>query len=191
MSIFTSKNVWNFLDKNSADKIWSKKDNEKYLPSCQNGLKVLIWGYARNHVGAVYHLRGRRLKLQSQNGFKCFLKSHINLHRFSIWGGFICTFSLLISLSITLQTSKFRNQFTISSKYFDMACYLKREAYSGSISFEVQWNDIWTYYFKIFWTDCELIPELTISQYDWKGIQKGKGTDETLQCRGHNIAPPC
>ena len=31
-------------------------------------------------------------------------------------GGFICTFSLLISLSITLRTSKFRNQFTISSK---------------------------------------------------------------------------
>ena len=39
-------------------------------------------------------------------------------------GGFICTFSLLISLSITLRSSKFRNQFTISSKYFDMACYL-------------------------------------------------------------------
>ena len=57
-------------------------------------------------------------------------------------GGFICTFSLLISLSITLRTSKFRNQFTISSKYFDMACYLKRETYSGPISFEVQGNDI-------------------------------------------------
>ena len=38
-------------------------------------------------------------------------------------GGFICTLSFLI----TLRTSKFRNQFTISSKYFDMACYLKRE----------------------------------------------------------------
>ena len=25
-----------------------------------------------------------------------------------------------------------------------MACYLKQEAYSGPISFEVQWNDIWT-----------------------------------------------
>ena len=57
-------------------------------------------------------------------------------------GGFICTFSFLISLSLTLQTSKFRNQFTISSKYFDMACYLKRETYSGPISFEVQQNDI-------------------------------------------------
>ena len=57
-------------------------------------------------------------------------------------GGFICTFSLLISLSITLQTSKFRNQFTISSKYLDMPCYLKQEAYSVSISFEVQRNDI-------------------------------------------------
>ena len=37
-------------------------------------------------------------------------------------GGFIFTFSLLISLSIILQTSKFMNQFTISWKYFDMAC---------------------------------------------------------------------
>ena len=34
--------------------------------------------------------------------------------------------------------SKFRNQFTISSKYSDMVCYLKRETYSGPISFEVQ-----------------------------------------------------
>ena len=58
-----------------------------------------------------------------------------------ILGGFICTLFLLISLSITLQTSKFRNQFTISLKYFDMACYLKRESYSGPISFEVLRND--------------------------------------------------
>ena len=48
----------------------------------------------------------------------------------------------LISLLITLRTSMFRNQFTISSKYFDMACYLKQETYSGRISFEVQRNDI-------------------------------------------------
>ena len=34
-------------------------------------------------------------------------------------GGFICTFSLPISLSITQRTSKFRNQFTIGTKYFD------------------------------------------------------------------------
>ena len=61
-------------------------------------------------------------------------------------GGFICTFSILISLSITLRSSKFRNQFTISSKYFHMACYLKWEDYSGLISFEVHWNDIWTAY---------------------------------------------
>ena len=60
-------------------------------------------------------------------------------------GGFICSFSLFISFSITSQTSKFRNhQFTISSKYFDMVCYLKRETYSGPIYFEVQRNDIWT-----------------------------------------------
>ena len=63
-----------------------------------------------------------------------------------IWklGSFICSLSLLLSLSITLRTSKFRNQFTISSKDFDMVCYLKRETYSGPISFEVQRNDIWT-----------------------------------------------
>ena len=36
-------------------------------------------------------------------------------------GGFICTFSLSISLWITLWTCKFRNQFTISSKYLGMA----------------------------------------------------------------------
>ena len=50
-------------------------------------------------------------------------------------GGFICTFPLLIFLSSTFRTSKVRNQFTISSKYFDMVCCLKRE---------VQRNDIWT-----------------------------------------------
>ena len=59
-------------------------------------------------------------------------------------GDFICTFSLLIFLSIVLQTSKFRIQFTISSKYFNMACYLKWETCSGPISFEVQRYDIWT-----------------------------------------------
>ena len=32
---------------------------------------------------------------------------------------------------------------------------------------------------NIFWTDCELIPELTSSQCDWKGNRKGKGTEET------------
>ena len=45
----------------------------------------------------------------------------------------------MIFLLITLRTSKFRNQFTISSKYFDIACYLKRD---GPISFEVSRNDI-------------------------------------------------
>ena len=57
-------------------------------------------------------------------------------------GGFICTFSLLISLSIKLRTSKFKYQFTNTSKYFDMASYLKQETYSGPVSFEVQRNDI-------------------------------------------------
>ena len=40
---------------------------------------------------------------------------------------------------------------------------------------------------KIFWTDCELIPELTSSQCNWKGNQKGKGTDETPQCSFKNV----
>ena len=57
---------------------------------------------------------------------------------------FICTFSLLISLSVILRTGKFMNQFTISSKYLDMVCYLKQETYSAPISFEVQQNVIWT-----------------------------------------------
>ena len=43
-----------------------------------------------------------------------------------------------------LPSSKLKNQFTISSKYFDMVCYLKRETYSGSISFEIQQNYICT-----------------------------------------------
>jgi hypothetical protein len=60
------------------------------------------------------------------------------------FGGFICTFFLSISLLITLWTSKFRNQFTTSSKYIDMVCYLKQESYSGPVSFEVQPDDIWT-----------------------------------------------
>ena len=32
---------------------------------------------------------------------------------------------------------------------------------------------------KICWTDCELILEFTSLQCNWKGNQKGKGTDET------------
>ena len=36
------------------------------------------------------------------------------------------TFSLLFFLSITMQTSEFRNPFTISSEYFDMVCYCER-----------------------------------------------------------------
>ena len=34
-------------------------------------------------------------------------------------------------------------------------------------------------YSKIFWADCELIPELTSLQCNWKGHRKGKGADET------------
>ena len=59
-------------------------------------------------------------------------------------GGFICTFSLLISLSVALQTSNsgVSSQSVQNSKYFDVARYLKQEAYSGPISFKVQRNDI-------------------------------------------------
>ena len=45
------------------------------------------------------------------------IKSIICHSDISSMGGFICTFSLLISLSLIFQTSKFRNQFIISSKY--------------------------------------------------------------------------
>ena len=55
-------------------------------------------------------------------------------------GGFICTFSRLISLSFTFQSSKLGNHFTMSSKYFDMV-YIKRDSSSCPISFEVKWND--------------------------------------------------
>ena len=91
-------------------------------------------------------------------------------------GGYICTFSLLISLSIKLRTSKFRNQFTITSKYFDIVCYLKRKTYSGPISSEVQRNDIWTDNIESF--------EMTLSSTalgtrtgNWNPTRRG--TDET------------
>ena len=50
---------------------------------------------------------------------------------------------------LSLANDKFRNHFTISSKYFDMVCYLKWEASSSLISFEVKQTDIWTE----IWTD--------------------------------------
>ena len=59
-------------------------------------------------------------------------------------GGFHCTFSFLSFLSLTFQSSKFRNHFTMSLKYFYMVCYSEQEASSGPISFEVLWDDIWT-----------------------------------------------
>ena len=37
-----------------------------------------------------------------------------------------------------------------------------------------------THHIKIFWTDCELIPELNSWQCNWNGNQKGKSTDETF-----------
>ena len=60
---------------------------------------------------------------------------------------------------------------TISSKYFDMVCYLKREAYSVPIYNEVQQNDICLEHFKLIG---ELIPDLTRSQCNWKENWKEK-----------------
>ena len=57
--------------------------------------------------------------------------------------GFICTFSLLISLSIALRTIKFRNLFTISSKYSELVSSdvillnLKRDRTRIGLSFQV------------------------------------------------------
>ena len=105
----------------------------------------------------------------------------LRLERISM-GGFICTFSFLISLSFTFQSSKFpiavelEWQFKwlngISSVVIPLN--LKRDRTRIGLSFQV------THHIKTFWTDCELIPELTSSQCNWKGNQKGKGTDETL-----------
>ena len=57
---------------------------------------------------------------------------------------FIYNFSLLIFLSFTFKSNKYRNQFSISSTYFDMVGYLKRETCSSLISYEVRQNHIWT-----------------------------------------------
>ena len=81
-------------------------------------------------------------------------------------GGGICTFSLLISLSFTFQSSKFN--YSSSSK----CCltrtdnsnesvqlsfhYLKRDRTRRCFLFSV------TCHIRIFWTDCEMIPELII-----------------------------
>ena len=80
--------------------------------------------------------------------------------------GFICTFSLLISLSFTFQSSKFN--YSSSSKYCLTRTnnsnkslqlsfhYLKRDRTRRCFSFSV------TCHIRIFWTDCEMIPELII-----------------------------
>ena len=41
-------------------------------------------------------------------------------------------------------STSLRNYFTISSKYFNMACYLEWKASSVPISFEIKQNDSWT-----------------------------------------------
>ena len=74
--------------------------------------------------------RNCKFCLGTKNSFCTSLSANTNKNtNTNSMGGFICTFFLLISFLITLRTSKFRNQFTISSKYFDMACYLKQETY--------------------------------------------------------------
>ena len=94
-------------------------------------LTMLLLAICSTNKNLFYHLIG----LLQKFGITCTLRLHFvilsPLFLMQTKGAFICTFSLLISISIPLWTSKFWNRFTISSKYFDMACYIKRETYSG------------------------------------------------------------
>ena len=67
----------------------------------------------------------------------------------------------------------FRNHFIISSKYFDVACYWKQEAYSGPISFEiVKWQlnwFIWDASSSSTALVTRAIVELTRLKCKWKG----------------------
>ena len=76
----------------------------------------------------------------AENVVECFLTLTNGGH-----GGFICTFSLLISLSITLWSSKFRNQFKISLKYLDIVVLLKTRDLLWSYLFwgSVKWHLNW------------------------------------------------
>ena len=73
---------------------------------------------------------------------------------FTTLGGFICISPSWLSVTSSscqccwtrmtsqmIECYQFRCHFVESH---EMACYLKWETYSGPISFEVQWNDIWT-----------------------------------------------
>ena len=62
----------------------------------------------------------------------------------------------------------------MSSKYFDMVYYLKRDTYSGQSSFEDQWNDIWADIIQSF-----EMPLGTKTGY-WKPTRRG--TDKTPLC---------
>ena len=68
-----------------------------------------------------------------------------------------------------IECYQFRCHFAESQK---MVCYLKREAFSGPISFEVQWYDIWTDHLKCHSSSTALG---TRTGY-WKPTQRG--TDE-------------
>ena len=119
-----------------------------------------------------------RLSLNIDKNLGCKNKPLPSLGSWKIFvmGGFICTFSPLISLSITLRTINFRNQFRIRAKYFDMACYLKQETY---ISFEVQRNVNWSSELIIFnYLRCRSNSTAlgTRTGY-WKPTRRG--TDET------------
>ncbi len=60
---------------------------------------------------------------------------HLYLSKLAFINQFYSIMTRLVQLS--LANDYFRNHFTISSKYFDMVCYLKWEASSSPISFEV------------------------------------------------------
>ena len=72
---------------------------------------------------------------------------HLYLSELAFINQYFSIMARLVPLS--LGNDWFRNHFTISSKYFDMTCYLKWEASSSPISFEVQRTDIRT----DIWTD--------------------------------------
>ena len=98
----------------------------------------LIYKYMKCREKEKNRFNSRFTKANTHSLFPSVRNCIINLTYWSIWLGvwFVYTFSLLISISITLQFAM--NQFTISSKSFDMVCYFKQENYSGPISFEVK-----------------------------------------------------
>ena len=91
-------------------------------------------------------------------------------------GGFICTFSLIIFLLVTLRTSKFRNQFTISSNYFDTRSVLIRETCSGLLRLSEMTSELITFNHLRYHSSSTAM-----------GTRKPtwRGTDETPLCLPH------